>query len=522
MTQAEALTILKTGANVFLTGEPGAGKTHTVNSYVSWLREHGVEPAITASTGIAATHIGGYTIHSWSGIGVKKYLSPYDLDRISQTERIVKHVRGTHILIIDEVSMLSAETLSMVDRVVREIRGSAKAFGGMQVILVGDFFQLPPVTKKEEVAEQESLMAHTSSPFAFSSPAWRALNPIVCYLEEQHRQEDQQFLEILSAIRRGEVSDDHRALLKKQYRATKHEGAAQLFSHNEDVNRINDEELAKIKESTHVFTMRAQGSEGMVEALKRGCLSPEILHLKVGARVMFTKNDVGARSYVNGTLGIVTGFVKENGYPVVKTHAGKTLVVEPAEWRIDENGRTLARITQLPLRLAWAMTVHKSQGVSLDAAHINLSAAFEYGQGYVALSRVRTLHGLTLAGLNERALKVHPEIQAKDEEFRAASDAALDAFAKIPGPELERLQENFISSVGGTPRGMPKQKSKLEVMREKHPQAYKAWSKEDDEALKEKFLAGETGKSLAESFGRKPNAIKMRLIKLGLIEEDES
>jgi hypothetical protein len=218
----------------------------------------------------------------------------------------------------------------------------------------------------------------------------------------------------------------------------------------------------------------------------------------------------------------VTGFVKENGYPVVKTHAGKTLVVEPAEWRIDENGRTLARITQLPLRLAWAMTVHKSQGVSLDAAHIDLSAAFEYGQGYVALSRVRTLHGLTLAGLNERALKVHPEIQAKDEEFRAASDAALDAFAKIPGPELERLKENFITSVGGTPRGTSKQKSKLEVMREKHPQAYKAWSKEDDEALKEKFLAGETGKSLAESFGRKPNAIKMRLIKLGLIEEDES
>lgn len=520
MTQAEALTILKTGANVFLTGEPGAGKTHTINTYVAWLRERGVEPAITASTGIAATHIGGYTIHSWSGIGVKKYLSAYDLDRITQTERIVKHVRGAQVLIIDEVSMLSAETLSMVDAVVREIRGSTQAFGGMQVILVGDFFQLPPVSKREEHAEQETLMSGTASTFAFASSAWEALNPIVCYLEEQHRQEDKQFLEVLSAIRRGEVSEDHRELLKKQYRAKKHEGSAQLFSHNEDVNRINDEELAKIKESTHVFTMRAQGSDGMVAALKRGCLSPEILHVKVGARVMFTKNDVGARAYVNGTLGTVTGFVKENGYPIVKTHAGKTLVVEPAEWRIDENGRTLARINQLPLRLAWAMTVHKSQGVSLDAAHIDLSTAFEYGQGYVALSRVRTLAGLTLAGLNERALEVHPEIQKKDEEFRAASDAALEAFAKIPEPELLRIQENFIEAIGGTPAGTPKQKSKLEALREKHPHAYKSWSKEEDEELKEKFLAGETGKALAESFGRKPNAIRMRLIKLGLIEEE--
>ena len=117
MTQAEALTILKTGANVFLTGEPGSGKTHTVNTYVTWLREHGIEPAITASTGIAATHIGGFTIHSWSGIGVRKMLSAYDLDRIAQTERIVRHVRGASVLIIDEVSMLSANVLTMVEAV---------------------------------------------------------------------------------------------------------------------------------------------------------------------------------------------------------------------------------------------------------------------------------------------------------------------------------------------------------------------------------------------------------------------
>ncbi len=141
MTQAEALAILKTGANVFLTGEPGAGKSHTVNEFTHWLRSHGVEPAITASTGIAATHIGGLTIHSWAGIGIKRTLSQYDLDRIASTEHVVKRMRRTKILIIDEVSMLSPDTLSMVDAVCREVFGSAKAFGGLQMVFVGDFFQ---------------------------------------------------------------------------------------------------------------------------------------------------------------------------------------------------------------------------------------------------------------------------------------------------------------------------------------------------------------------------------------------
>jgi ATP-dependent DNA helicase PIF1 len=530
MTQAEALVILKTGASVFLTGEPGSGKTHTINEYVAWLRARGVEPAITASTGIAATHIGGYTIHSWSGIGIKRQLNAYELDRIAQTERIVKHVRGTNILIIDEISMLSADTFSMVEAVCREIRGNNRAFGGMQVILVGDFFQLPPITKREENRneEQEMLLEDTvQSQFAFNSSAWRTLNPITCYISEQHRQEDEKFLEILSAIRHGEVEEEHREILLARRTRVQGKDVAQLFSHNADVNQINDTELLKISESVHTFTMTSRGSEGMVAGLKRGCLSPEVLTLKVGARVMFTKNDMSGRSYVNGTLGVVTGFAQENGYPIVKLRNNRTLVVEPAEWRIDDNGKTLARINQIPLRLAWAMTVHKSQGMSLDAAHMDLSQAFEYGQGYVALSRVRTLEGLSLAGLNERALEVHPEIKEQDRKFREQSEIARAAFAKIPTPELEEMQKNFITACGGhfqpTTRGAATEDapvSKLDQMREKFPNAYRPWSKEEDEDLKEKFLGGEEQKSLVQTFGRKPGAIRSRLIKLGLIEEE--
>lgn len=529
MTQAQALTILKTGASVFLTGEPGSGKTHTVNEYVAWLRAHGVEPAITASTGIAATHIGGYTIHSWSGIGIKRTLSAYELDRIAQNERVVKRVRGTKILIIDEVSMLAAPTLAMVDAVCREILDRDKPFGGLQVLLVGDFFQLPPVQASREESDDagdEQLFGSSSkTSFAFESAAWAQLNPIVCYLSEQHRQEDEDFLGLLSAIRRGDVDETHREKLRGRYAKHTQPGRTQLFSHNADVNTINDAQLGKINETPRVFAMTSRGGEKLVEALKRGCLSPESLVLKVGARVMFTKNDIAGRAYVNGTLGTVEGFAKETGYPVVKTRGGRTLVVEPAEWRIDEGGKTLASITQLPLRLAWAMTVHKSQGMSLDAAHMDLSGAFEYGQGYVALSRVRTLAGLSLAGLNERALEVHPAIQKKDSELRAASDAAREAFGALPPQELEQMQNNFIQACGGTLEAAAREvsaapASKLETLRQKHPNAYRPWSTEEDENLKDRFLSGEPEKSIATELGRQPGAIYARLVKLGLVEDE--
>ncbi|MBI2476473.1 MAG: AAA family ATPase [Candidatus Taylorbacteria bacterium] len=465
MTQDEALAILKTGANVFLTGEPGSGKTHTVNRYVAWLRERGIEPSITASTGIAATHIGGFTVHSWSGIGVKRFLDRYELDRIGSNKRVYKRVSGARILIIDEVSMLSDRTVEMVDAVCREIRRRSEPFGGLQVVLVGDFFQLPPVNKRETNEGSDQAQASfikesgASLRFAFTSPVWRKAKPLVCYLSEQHRQEDAAFLDFLSAVRRGTVIEKHRALLRPRYSKTAKNGMTELYSHNADVDHINTAALAKLPGRPSVFVMTGVGPEPLVLSLKRGCLSPETLSLKVGARVMFTKNDTITRQFANGTLGTVTGFAKEGGLPaasaqvgapIVRTNAGRTVFAEPMEWRLEDGGRVLARITQVPLRLAWAITVHKSQGMSLDAAHMNLADAFEYGQGYVALSRVRTLAGLSLAGLNARALEVHPEIRAKDGEFRAAAAAARERFRAMPPEELAAFHKNFIKACGGS------------------------------------------------------------------------
>lgn len=470
MTQDEALTVLKTGANVFLTGEPGSGKTHTVNAYVKWLKEHGIEPAITASTGIAATHIGGLTIHSWSGIGIKRTLDEQDLDKIAQNERIAKRVLATQILIIDEVSMLGGETLLMVDAVCREIRKDHRPFGGMQVVLVGDFFQLPPVSKESEWERQKSgNLWEEARPgrFAFSGEAWARLDPLVCYLSEQHRQEDATFLAILTAIRHGEVSDDHReALASRAASGVARTGIPRLFSHNAHVDRVNDDELGKITTMARTYQMRREGSERVIETLVKGCLSPEVLTLKVGARVMCTKNNFAER-FVNGTLGTVTGFDEASGYPRITTLGGATLVVEPMTWGIEEGGRMVASITQVPLRLAWAMTIHKSQGMSLDAAHMDLTQTFEYGQGYVALSRVRTLEGLVLDGMNERALEVDPEVATRDIDFRERSDETTAAFAELKPDELRQMHENFIKSCGGTLNTVKKVTKHAKGMRKK-------------------------------------------------------
>ncbi len=437
MTQGEALTILKTGANVYLTGSPGSGKTHTINEFIGWLRASGIEPSITAATGIAATHVGGMTLHSWSGIGVSESLSRADVDRIAGKEHVARRIQKAKVLIIEEISMLSAATFEMADAVCREVRRVDKPFGGLTVILVGDFFQLPPIARNRGVA------------FAYASPVWKDLHLFTCYLTEQYRQDDSEFLDILSAIRSGRVEEVHHELLMARSAAPAElpSDAPKLFSHNVDVDRINADELAKLPGPSKKFQMTSKGKDSLVEGLMRGCLSPETLELKEGAAVMFTKNSPQGR-FVNGTLGVIIDF-DAGGMPIVETKDGMHVSTDPMEWQVEEQGKVRASISQIPLRLAYAMTVHKSQGMSMDAAVMDLSRAFEYGQGYVALSRVRRLSGVYLTGLNARALEVHPEILKKDQDFRSASEAAREAFAHMPEAEKLAMQKKFVKAMGG-------------------------------------------------------------------------
>lgn len=472
MTQDEALHILKTGANVFLTGEPGAGKTHTINEYIKYLRAHEIDPAITASTGIAATHIGGLTIHSWSGIGIKPRLTKYDIDKIATSEYVSKRVARTKVLIIDEVSMLSPDTLSSVDAVCKEIKRNDEPFGGLQVIFVGDFFQLPPIVKKEEeLARQKENFANAKQEvifdeynqeawghdavssavrFAYGSQAWRDANPVICYISEQHRQDDDTFLSLLSAIRRNEFNEDNMECLQER-KFTKEQAKEhypKLFSRNINVDQVNTTMLAQVKGTTQTYGMQKNGHPKLVEVLTKGCLSPELLHLKIGAEVMCTKNNT-KEGYVNGTLGTVVGFAGSNKYPIIETRNNKRITIEPADWIVEDNGKVKASISQLPLRLAWAITVHKSQGMSMDKAVMDLSDVFEYGQGYVALSRVRNLAGLYLLGYNQRAFQVHPEVLKKDEEFQKLSNGAEAMFLNLSKDEIQKMHDNFIVANGG-------------------------------------------------------------------------
>jgi ATP-dependent DNA helicase PIF1 len=309
------------------------------------------------------------------------------------------------------------------------------------VVAVGDFFQLPPVAGRGRQV-----------PFAFESLAWKGLNSITCYLTEQHRQDDGIFLSLLSAIRAGNFAEDESEILQERFTTVDKVSleVPRLYTHNADVDRLNEAQLAALPGNAKVFTMESSGKANLIESLRRGCLSPERLTLKEEAIVMCTKNN-SALGYANGSIGKIIGFDEDTDYPIIETIDGRSITIPVAEWVVEEEGKIRAKIVQIPLRLAWAITVHKSQGQSLDTAAMDLSRAFEYGQGYVALSRVRTLDGLHLLGWSAQALAVHPLVSRYDRDFQQASESAEDRFNELDeSGEREVMEQDFIKASGGS------------------------------------------------------------------------
>lgn len=441
MTQQQSLSILKTGASVFLTGEPGSGKTYVLNQYISYLRKHQIHVAITASTGIAATHIGGVTIHSWSGMGVKSKITDKELDALEGRRYLWKRFEDVKVLIIDEISMLSADQFETLNSICQAFKRNKLPFGGIQMVLVGDFFQLPPISKKEEKEHVQ---------FAFETHAWKNLKPLVCYLEEQHRQDEGSLLGILQAIRKGGIDDGFSELEDRlHFEFEDIVRPTRLYTHNADVDVLNYKELENLSGESSVYTMTGNGKKEYVGRLQESCLSPEVLHIKIGAVVICTKNNF-EKGYVNGTLGEVVSFCKETGYPIIVTNKGREIVVEPVSWSIEDGDKILAFIEQVPLRLAWAITIHKSQGMSLDAVELDLSRVFEYGQGYVALSRARSMDGLKLLGFNPSALVVHPKIISIDSVFKKQSSQIVEYFITKNDSDLQQSHQEFILRTGGS------------------------------------------------------------------------
>ncbi len=501
MRQSSALDILKTGQNVFLTGSAGSGKTYTLNQYIDYLRARRVPVAVTASTGIAATHMNGTTIHSWSGIGIKDELSDRDLTNLSRKQFLADRLKDTAVLVIDEISMLHAKQLNLVNQVLKHIRKNDKAFGGIQVVVAGDFFQLPPIGSKGETNREK---------FAFMSEAWLDAKFHICYLSEQHRQVSDaangglDLDDILNQIRRQEVTFEAIAALENTYDQSVDIKRTRLYTHNLNVNKINDKELALLDGEMMRFEATTTGDSKLVETLKKTVRTQDELILKVGAKVMFIKNNAEL-GVSNGTMGELIGFaavkvddskdssealIKDDSssdsedtdeatdkkttkgkksaakkeseqskakkittqkMPVVRLNSGREVIAEPEEWIIeDETGDVLASYLQVPLCLAWAITIHKSQGMTLDAAEIDLSRTFELGQGYVALSRLKSLSGLQLLGMNDMSLQLDPLARGADKRFLVLSEEADANYAMLDEESMQQAHEKFVLKSGGT------------------------------------------------------------------------
>ena len=272
MNQALALNILKSGKNVFLTGSAGAGKTHVLNQYIKYLKARKVPVAVTASTGIAATHMNGMTIHSWSGIGIKSKITRSGLVALETKKYLKKNLDKVKVLIIDEISMLHKVQIELVNTVLKHFKNSAEAFGGIQVVLSGDFFQLPPIG--DEAAKEK---------FAFMAPAWVEAGLTVCYLTEQYRQSDNELNHILNEIRSGRISEysikrlvsSQDTVLDNNWDPTK------LFTHNVDVDRINNKHLRELEGRSKNFTATTKGNEKILETFKKSVQASEYIELKM-------------------------------------------------------------------------------------------------------------------------------------------------------------------------------------------------------------------------------------------------
>lgn len=436
MNQEQALAILKSGDNVFLTGSAGTGKTYVLNKYIQYLKARKVPVSITASTGIAATHLQGTTIHAWSGIGIKDSLSLRNLRDLKEKKYLKKHIEKTKVLIIDEISMLHKKQFDLVNEVLQFFRENDKAFGGIQVVLCGDFFQLPPIGSSGETNRDK---------FCFMSQSWLNANLSICYLTDQYRQTDSELNDILNEIRQGRISERSVALLQSTKDSIDAEEPTRLYTHNMDVDRINTAHIGEIKGRKKMFKAKVKGNLKLAETIKRSIMAPETLELKKDAKVMFVKNNY-EKGYLNGSLGKVLRY-NDEGYPVIQLNNGYEITAEPEDWRIeDEAGKLLVSYVQVPLRLAWAITVHKSQGMTLDSAVMDLSKTFEKGQGYVALSRVKGLNGLQLKAFNNTALEVDGLALMADRRFQELSS---EVEASIEMEDLEIKARNFVKKSGG-------------------------------------------------------------------------
>lgn len=401
--QQEAFMYMMSGKSVFITGKAGTGKTALLKHFIQeYIAEHGIiSLGITSTTGISAILLKGTTLHSYLGIGLGTASEGVLIETVKRFPYLDRW-RGLRTLIIDEVSMLSYTLFVKLEKMAQVLRFSREPFGGIQLVLCGDFLQLPCINDR----------------FCFEAEdIWKACITKTFYFKNIMRQSDIEFQTCLSEIRLGILSEKSMALLQtrekkcrdKKFKPTK------FYATNREVNSVNTKELEKIaQESGEIFeynmtitAMDPKRKEALTKFIKTNVIVPDLVELAVGCQVMLLSNIDIENGLVNGSRGVITQFI--NGYPEVEFINGKTLIIKYHSFDVEEYGKKVACYTQIPLKLAYAISIHKSQGCTIDYAEINMGKIFEYGQAYVALSRVKTLDGLFILNLDPKKIKAHPK-----------------------------------------------------------------------------------------------------------------
>ena len=410
----QVCNLIENKKNIFITGGGGVGKSYMLNK----LRRR-FDITVTSTTGVSALNVKGQTVHSWSGIGIANKDITTIVKKIKDNKRKLKQIQSTRILAIDEISMLDDYTLDYLNTVLKEVMGSYKPFGGLQVILIGDFFQLPPVKINE---------FKTTKPidFCFNSKTWKELRLETIYLKKVYRQTDKKLIETLNNIREGNIEDTS---IFDKCSSKPIETAIRLYATNDEVDTYNMYKYNQIDEKEYIYEAEdlvssfVKGSYRWVSpyskdtpeqdklifsSFSQNCKAPGTLTLKIGARVMLLQNIDVERGLVNGSCGTVIDL--DNFLIEVKFDNGIRHIFEKNTFELEYNGFPKTKRTQYPLMLAWAVSIHKSQGCTFDNVFIDFKRIFTFGQAYVALSRVKTLDGLYLQNFDATKIKANPRV----------------------------------------------------------------------------------------------------------------
>jgi len=426
--QRYVLDEVRAGKNVFFTGGAGTGKSFLVQKIIGVLPPD--QTFVTASTGVAAYQISGTTLHAFAGIGSGEAVISKCVE-LAQRPLVAKQWKKCKHLIIDEVSMVDGNFFKKLEHVARAVRNNKQPFGGIQLILTGDFLQLPPVVKGDQERR-----------FAFETSAWCSCGFLNINLTSVKRQNDQRLVSLLNRLRLGRCEEEDTALLQATKANTARQGivATQLCTHTDDVAAINKRELGRCEGEERIYAAR-DSDQTAAKFLNSHTPVDQVLRLRVGAQVMLLKNLEVTQGLVNGARGRVDSFSKE-GNPVVVFLGGGKQEIKAERWLVKQGQGNMLTRTQIPLALAWAFSIHKSQGMTLDCVEVSLARVFECGQAYVALSRARSLNSLRVLNFRPGCVKADPKVlkfykqlvcarpmrQLKLDQMGGGNEAAVDLY----------------------------------------------------------------------------------------------